>query len=54
MRDVRRFYIAVVYILSQYCGVKRVSKWRGGYSGETSRTFPLWEIQPGYTLAHSA
>jgi hypothetical protein len=24
MRDVRRFYIAVVYILSQYCGVKQV------------------------------
>src|SRR5437773_4714866 len=39
MRDVRRFYIAVVYILSQYCGVKRVSKWRGGYSGETSIFF---------------
>lgn len=46
------FRVAVVYILSQYYGVKQVSNRRGGYSGETCRTCPLWEIQPGNALAH--
>jgi hypothetical protein len=55
MRDVQHFFcVAVVYILSQYCGVKRVSIQRRGYSGETSNTFPLWEIQPWDTLAYRA
>src|SRR5256884_4582349 len=39
------FCAAEIYILSQYCGVKRVSTRRSRFFGETSRAFPLWESQ---------
>jgi hypothetical protein len=55
MRDAQRFFALPWFIYSLNITASReFPNERGEHSGETSRAFPLWEIQSWYALVHRA